>query len=690
MRRSPKVFSSSFSLAQSYLEIFKFVHLNLQRSNWQQHAQPRKYCFHTSTYVASQQRENPSNHWIAVLDSYKRTLHLPVATHEIQDLSNIGDSPGGEVILHGYLGARADLSKNLFFIPLISKTLDYTVQIVSSAKSSDGSQKPAHVKLRALEQHSPVAIRGLLKARNPTAQQSLGQIKKIDHVEIDLLDVDCLNEFPKDIIFTEDTKFPPNLRHLQIRSDKSIRDAVAFRAQVASVCRDELSKRNGFIEIETPILFKSTPEGAREFLVPTRRKGLAYALPQSPQQYKQILMASGIPRYYQLAKCFRDEDLRADRQPEFTQLDFEVSFASGDEVMAIVEALVRRLWAVFLNMDDLATRFPQMSYHDAMSKYGSDKPDIRIGMEIADVGYLLPADLVSKISPLRDPVVEVLKFHVSDEVDETRRFVRTFMDSSDSASFQENPEGGPGIFVVDSRKPLQGLQPFGFEAAEQLEELLALEDGDLVVLQARKRAAHTGGATPLGNLRLALSNAAVRRGYAPKPEGYEFLWITDFPLFSPTIESEPGQGGIAGLSSTHHPFTSPKPEDVDLLLTEPTKVRGDHYDLVLNGVELGGGSRRIHDARVQEFIMKDILLMSEMRMKEFSHLFEVLRAGCPPHAGIALGFDRLIAVMLGKDSVRDVIAFPKSGKGEDPMVSSPGPLTNARMQTYHLSMAGGL
>ncbi len=300
-----------------------------------------------------------------------------------------------------------------------------------------------------------------------------------------------------------------------------------------------------------------------------------------------------------------------------------MSFAGEAEVMATVEALIRRLWATCLKVDILSTAFPRMTYQDAMSTYGSDKPDIRMGMEvctpsrraiwhflrkqISDVGYLLPVDLVSKISPLNDPTVEIIKLHVSDDAGETRGFVRTFMDSPESTSFQENTEGGPGIFIVDSRQPLQGLQPFGFEAARHIEELLELEDGDLVILQARKKAPHTGGATPLGNLRLALFNAAVKGGYVHKPASFEFLWITDFPLFSPTIDSEPGQGGTAGLSSTHHPFTSPKPEDVELLLTDPTKVRGDHYDLVLNGIELGGGSRRIHDAKIQEFIMKDIL-----------------------------------------------------------------------------------
>lgn len=369
------------------------------------------------------------------------------------------------------------------------------------------------------------------------------------------------------------------------------------------------------------------------------------------------------------------------------QLDLEMSFATGEDVMRCIEILVRRLWKDLLGVESLDAPFPRMTYHQAMSKFGSDKPDIRMGMEISTIGHLIPAQLISMISPLTNPIVEVMKFPVADVPAETRKLVNTFMDSPDSTPFQENPEGGPGIFVLDSRKPLRGLQPFGFEAAEQVEEMLDLEDGDLVVLQARTNKPHSGGSTPLGNLRIALHKAAVSQGYIPAPTGFKFLWITDFPLFSPITDAEPGQGGAAGLASTHHPFTSPKSaEDVDMLLDDPTKVIGEHYDLVVNGVELGGGSRRIHHAQVQEFIMKDVLKMSPERLQEFSHMLEVLGAGCPPHAGIALGFDRLIAVMLGKSSVRDVIAFPKSGRGEDLLVKSPSLISEGALETYHLRL----
>jgi aspartyl-tRNA synthetase len=280
-----------------------------------------------------------------------------------------------------------------------------------------------------------------------------------------------------------------------------------------------------------------------------------------------------------------------------------------------------------------------------------------------------------------------MKFSIAEDANDTRKFVTTFMDSPEAQPFIQNPHGQPGIFIFDTRKPLQGLQVFGFEAAEALEDMLSLEDGDLVVIQARPRAAFAGGSTPMGNLRLALHKAAVKHNYLQPPQGFAFTWINDFPLFSPSNDAEPGQGGAAGLAATHHPFTSPKTaEDVDLLLTDPLSVRADHYDLVVNGVELGGGSRRIHSAEMQELIMREVLQMSDARLKDFAHLLEVLRAGCPPHAGLALGFDRLVAVMMGRESVRDVIAFPKSGRGEDMLVKSPTRMTEGQLETYHLRL----
>lgn len=374
----------------------------------------------------------------------------------------------------------------------------------------------------------------------------------------------------------------------------------------------------------------------------------------------------------------------------FCQLDLEMSFAGAEQVMRVIEELMRSVWLEHLG-SHLPNPFPRMSYEEAMSLYGSDKPDTRFGMQLSRVDYLLPGDLISKITPLQDPVVEafVLRFESGSlEGPATmRQFIATFLESAEGISFVTNPDGGPGIFVVDCSKPLQGLQALGFEAAERFEDMYQIDDGDLVVLQARGNRPYSGGSTTLGSLRLALHAAAVSVGHTKPPTGFAPLWVTDFPLFSPVSVTEPGQGGSAGLAATHHPFTAPKaPSDVDMLLVDPSKVIGDHYDLVINGIELGGGSRRIHSAEMQAFIMRDILKMTPERLAEFSHLLNVLRAGCPPHAGIALGFDRLITLMLGKNSVREVIAFPKSGKGEDPLVKSPGLLSDEILETYFLKL----
>ncbi|KAL1965878.1 hypothetical protein VTN77DRAFT_5011 [Rasamsonia byssochlamydoides] len=664
----------------SYIEISNYF--RGRKSRWI----PSQACSlgqRKSFHAVSCRRNNDDATSSALLEQYKKAVEFPPATHDFRSFL-LHATPGQTVVLHGYLGNRADLSKKLSFARLTDPTMRHNIQIISSAKND------ALSKLRAIGTHSPVAVRGTVQQKKgSTGERESPDTEKIDSLEINLEDIWPLNDFPKDIIMTPETVYPPEQRYLQLRSDRNLREALRFRAQVRNICKEELEQcQPPFVEIETPLLFKSTPEGAREFLVPTRRKGLAYALPQSPQQYKQILMASGIPRYYQFARCFRDEDLRADRQPEFTQLDLEMSFATGADVMKTMEGVIRRLWSTLLNVTIPPEPFKKMSYQEAMSRYGSDKPDTRIGMEITRLDYLLPVDLVQKITPLIDPIVEAFKFEGNDnDPAATLKFITDFLDSPAGADFNNNPDGGPGVFVYDARKPLCGLQPFGFEAAERVEEILQPDHGDLIVLQARKNAPFSGGSTPLGDLRRALHSAAVASGFKPAPTGFDFLWVVDFPLFSPSNESEPGQGGAAGIASTHHPFTAPKTAaDVDLLLTDPTRAVADHYDLVVNGVELGGGSRRIHDARVQELVFRDILKMPPERLADFSHLLDALRAGCPPHAGIALGFDRLVAVMLGKESVRDVMAFPKTGKGEDAMVQAPSTMTEQALQTYHLKL----
>ncbi|KAL1874055.1 aspartate--tRNA ligase msd1 [Paecilomyces lecythidis] len=667
---------------ESYIEISNYIRgrrtglLSTVRNRPQQFGQ-----FHAQQRLYEQPHIDSSRQ--PFLEQYKNAVEFPRATYDFRTFLSEA-SLGQEVVLHGYLGNRADLSKKLSFVRLTDPTMRHNIQIVASAKSG------AFEKLKSIATNSPVAVRGIVQQKKGSkSERDAPDTEKIEAWEISLEDIHALNDFPKDIIMTSETVFPPEQRYLHLRTDRDLREALRFRAQVRNICKEELDQSQPpFVEIETPLLFKSTPEGAREFLVPTRRRGMAYALPQSPQQYKQILMASGIPRYYQFARCFRDEDLRADRQPEFTQLDLEMSFATGEDVMTTIEGVIRKLWSTLMKEPVPSGPFRRMSYQEAMRRYGSDKPDTRIGMEISPIDYLLPVDLISKITPLMDPIVEVFKFEGNDnDPKETQRFITEFLDSPAGAPFNNNPEGGPGIFIYDAKKPLCGLQPFGFEAAERIEDMLEPDHGDLIVLQARKRAPFSGGSTPMGDLRRALHTASVEKGFKPAATGFDFFWVVDFPLFSPSTDAEPGQGGAAGISSTHHPFTAPKTAaDVDMLLTDPTQVVADHYDLVVNGVELGGGSRRIHDAKVQEFILRDILKMPPERLADFSHLLEALRAGCPPHAGIALGFDRLVAVMLGKESVRDVIAFPKTGKGEDPMVKAPTPMTEESLETYHLRL----
>lgn len=343
--------------------------------------------------------------------------------------------------------------------------------------------------------------------------------------------------------------------------------------------------------------------------------------------------------------------------------------------------------------------------------------------QIHRIDEIVSPELRSMITSVEDPAIEVCKIRLSGSSKTVKNFVRKFLDSPDGEIFSKNPDGPPGVGIIDSGKPMGGLQIFGFEGAQAITDFFAklekpeyhtedehainttLEEGDLMLFQAREKALN-GGSTMLGKLRLALHKTAVAEGLMEPNTEHKYLWVTDFPMFTLDDGIDPGQGGTAGFSATHHPFTAPKtPADIDMLITEPLKAIADHYDLVVNGVELGGGSRRIHSAEMQKFVMRDILKvifplpisrppgtqtnprkMSPERMNDFSHLFGALSAGCPPHAGLAIGFDRLMAVLTGRESVKDVIAFPKSSKGEDMMVKSPSRTTDRELKTYHLKL----
>ncbi|KAI1171795.1 aspartyl-tRNA synthetase [Nemania sp. FL0916] len=653
-------------------------------------------------------------------DVFKRTYYLPMPRpFEV----------GQNVTVLGFLGKRRDKSANLSFCHVQMNYNDQpTLQIVSRWEEEGSNEHSAHIDLKSIPAYSPVRVRGVLQySESPSPartnlEQPPPEFSKPIHpqkLDLKLTSVECLNPFPKDIVVSKNAVWAPKSRHLQMRFDPLLRDRLIFRNELMKIFRNELGLA-GFLEVETPILFKSTPEGAREFMVPSRREGYAYALPQSPQQYKQILMAGGIARYFQFAKCFRDEDHRADRQPEFTQLDMEMAFADGSSVMSKINNMIAALgrfmhWRYTPTMingvrhparaasrqpDKDTPRYglinvpiPRISYDYVMYRYGTDKPDLRItpqqASDITNIRSWLSDDFLDKITSLNDPMVEACKFRFAGPPQETAKFIREFFDQLRHTPNKLGSDSSPGVFVIDSSMPLRGLSALGHFGATKFSNYTdyswsKLEDGDVMIIHARKNLPAQGGSTELGRLRKLIYDAAVEKGLLPKDYSFKFCWITEFPLFT-LNDGSPGQGGSAGFSSTHHPFTAPlTKEDVDRLWRDPLRAKADHYDLVLNGVEIGGGSRRIHVAEVQEYVMRKVLKMTDEGVLQFAHLLEALRAGCPPHAGFAIGFDRLVSILCDVPSVRDVMAFPKNKKGEDPLVGSPAKTTLAQRKTYHM------
>lgn len=453
-------------------------------------------------------------------------------------------------------------------------------------------------------------------------------------------------------------------RYLDLRRNP-LKNSLLLRHKLSLETRKFLDSQH-FVEIETPYLIKSTPEGARDFVVPSRmNQGEFYALPQSPQTFKQLLMVAGYDRYYQLVKCFRDEDLRADRQPEFTQIDCEMAFVEQEDVLNTFEKMIQHLFKVIKDID--LPKLPRMSYAQAMKQYGSDKPDIRFGMkfvELNDVargkGFKVfdDAELVVGINAPQ------CASYSRKQLDKLTEFVKRPQVGAKGLVYLKYNEDGTFKSSVDKF--------FDQEALQHWADKFNAEPGDLMLIlsgeadKVRKQ---------LNELRLEMGERLGLRN----PDNYKALWVVDFPLLEWDEESK-------RYHAMHHPFTSPKPEDAHLLETDPGVVRANAYDLVINGVEIGGGSIRIHDRALQKRMFRALGFTEEAAQEQFGFLMNAFEYGAPPHGGIALGFDRLAAMFAGKDSIRDFIAFPKNNAGRDIMIDSPSTISKEQLDELGLQV----
>jgi len=459
-------------------------------------------------------------------------------------------------------------------------------------------------------------------------------------------------------------------RYLDLRRPKMRRN-LAIRHRATKSVRDYFDSQ-GFYEVETPALFKSTPEGAREYLVPSRiHPGEFYALSQSPQQFKQILMVAGVEKYFQIARCFRDEDLRADRQMEFTQIDVEVSFIDREGIYSLFEGMLKKVWKDVLD-HDLPVPFPRMAYKDAMNRYGVDKPDTRFGLEIADFSATFKESGFKVFQSTVAAGGSVKAFNAKGLADITQGEIGALEEIAKTL-------GAKGLAYIKAeaggwKSPI--VKFFTDAEKAELTQKLGIEDGDLVFFAA---APWERACAILGRIRLEAAQLLVKRGkLAIRPDQWNFLWVVDFPLMS--YDEERG-----GYAATHHPFTAPVAEDTALLDTDPKAVRGQHYDCVLNGMELGGGSIRIHQPALQEKVFKDVLKIPDETVESrFGYMLKAFKYGAPPHGGIAFGLDRMCALLCGTTSIRDVIAFPKTQKAQDLMAQSPTPVTAKQLKELHI------
>ncbi|MFB9327208.1 aspartate--tRNA ligase [Paenibacillus aurantiacus] len=566
---------------------------------------------------------------------------------------------GQTVTLNGWVQRRRDLG-GVLFIDLRDRT-----GIIQIVFNPDFSGDALAIADRARNEYV-LAVRGTVVERDAetvNANLATGEIE-VRVTEIEIMNAAKTPPFPIEDGVEVDESLRLKYRYLDLRRPE-MQKTLILRSKAAKVFRDFLDGE-GFIDVETPILTKSTPEGAREYLVPSRvQPGEFFALPQSPQIYKQLLMVSGLERYYQIARCFRDEDLRADRQPEFTQVDIETSFLSQDQLLEMMEQLVVRLFRE-TNGVEIPTPFQRITYADAMNKYGSDKPDLRFGLEMEDITDIVRASEVKVFASVAASggVVKALNAKgcaswSRKELDDLQPFAARY--------------GGKGLAWVtvkegEWRGPI--VKFFKPEEIAALTEKLGVEEGDLLLFSADKKKVV---ADVLGNLRLKIGKEL---GLIDE-SAFKFAWVVDFPLLGWDEEAK-------RYVAEHHPFTRPNEEDVHLFDTDPGQIRAQAYDLVLNGYEVGGGSMRIFNRNVQEKMFQALGFSPEESQSKFGFLLDAFEYGTPPHGGIAFGFDRLVMLMAGRTNLRETIAFPKTASATDLLTDAPTEVDISLLQQLHI------
>lgn len=565
---------------------------------------------------------------------------------------------GKEVTVMGWAGKVRDLG-SLKFIDLRDRS--GIVQLFADDSSPEIAEKAASVKLEYV-----LAAKGIVQKRGGAVNENIptGEIEvKITELRI-LAKADTTPFVVEDDVKAKD-ELRLKYRYLDLRRP-SMQKQLIDRHKITRIAR-EYYDENGFIEIETPYLIKSTPEGARDYLVPSRvHKGCFYALPQSPQLYKQLLMLSGMDRYMQIVRCFRDEDLRADRQPEFTQLDLEMSFVSEDDVMTINEGFLKKLMHEHKGID-IETPFPRMTWQEAMDRYGSDKPDTRFGMELCDItdcvrdmDFVVFKSAIETGGSVRAINTEGHSFSRK-EIDHLTEFVKTYKAKGlVYITFgEEGVKSSASKFLTD-------------DVLAKIKEKTGAKTGDTLFIVADKNKIVYDA---LGALRCEVG----RRAGVIDKDKFNFLWVTEFPLLEWSEEDE-------RFYAMHHPFTAPMDEDIEYIESDPGRVRARAYDIVLNGVELGGGSIRINNSELQDRMFKCLGFTEEEAQVRFGFLINAFRFGAPPHGGMAYGLDRLCMLIQGLDNIRDVIAFPKVQNASELMSNAPDGVDPAQLKELHIAI----